>query len=1081
LDTDDGVVSPPNATTKHSPRAGSPSHSPWHPSHLSQSPSSSRGVGADIPELKTSSKPELKSPSLSEQPKLSSLSSTTTRPAIPETLPEQWFCERCIPRPVDAVGARERQVARMLADRAASVSAASASAGAATDEAEMDEMIDIDDAGPSTPVPPANGKRRVASGGEKRRKSNAADSNTPTTSSWGAPPPPRRASTKASTSSSQAPMKNKRLQPNSGLSKRDEDTLFEPWATEYTHISADVVPDRRVREQIARWAQRLLDEEEDWCHTTPMLSSGGRVPTSISPLTSCIPVHPFSAVFASSVPGVPSSSGSPNTRKVKVQVRPVPNADCTPLPSPSVCPASPVVTPTTYPFPPANYSPLPSPGGPFDPLSKSPASAAPGYANSSAGYTRPPTYGLYTACPTAHSQQQSLAPSSSSSPNSNTGGSSAALPYFTSTIPAGTFIAPFTSNICSLESYVTAPSSQYSLLQTAKPFVHLIGRKSSGESRDDEDEPLALALDAREMGGEARWARSGCFPNAVIRPVLGFASPTSPASPESPLLGLKKGAKPKPKRGGQAELTLSWGLYSTRPIAPRGEEIILGWEWDRCSAVHRLKKIVKDGCSNAQEESVQLFNVISTDIDWYFQRSDVKTQLSQILYTLGGTFTSCACGRQNNSSFGAGEPIRECVFSMMARFVCERSRFIGKPGAGLTLSVPVVPPPRSMNGSSKKGSRTPTVTTPVMTSKLTLDAAFDSYRTNIDLGPMVGWPDEEDEQSGKATFPLGAGPGVCALPLPSSSLQNGTRRCFVQPCTPSSLVASARASTPPPTRTTDMGASPRNQSHSAPPHFANTNSLLARAAASTSSPLIRSQELDLQPVRRGWADVVGLNDSPNAPLLYAHAPSSLHNVPPSVRSGRDRTFAAPTYVGKVSLPKLQTSGAVAPDLQVQVAHQSSSIRDSSSLLSSLGLDVDSDDVTAEMDLDTSFETVSIATADSSFGLAEEPKGQDSVGITNADGQPVKLPPWARKRVRSTSSVSASSPICTTLPPATMTSGTSCSLPAMSGIHDVMGSPASKPMTDITEDMEMDNGTVAEESSPVRCTLSLISLTLLQLH
>jgi hypothetical protein len=413
MDIEDDV-SHPN-TTEPSPHY-TPSHPLLHPGHRSQSPSSNRGVSVNIPKPKTSSKPNQKTPLSSWRPKLGPQSSSSTKLAIPETLPEQWFCERCIPRPVDVVGARERQMARMLADRAASVSAASASAGAVTDEAEMDEMVDIDEPGPSTPGPPINGRRRTGgSGGEKRRKSNAGD-NAPTTGSWGAPPPPRRAGTKAGTSS-QASGKNKRIQLSSvpsGLSKRDEDTLFEPWATEYTHISTDIIPDRRVREQIARWAQKLLDEEEDWCHTTPLLASGGKMPASISPLTSCIPVHPFSAVFSSSIPGVPSSSGNPNSKKVKVQVRPIPNADCSALPSPSVCPASPVVTPASYPFPPLNGSPLPSPAGSFDSSPKNLGGGA-GYMNSSAGYTRPPTYGLYTACPTAHSQQQSLTSSSSGS------------------------------------------------------------------------------------------------------------------------------------------------------------------------------------------------------------------------------------------------------------------------------------------------------------------------------------------------------------------------------------------------------------------------------------------------------------------------------------------------------------------------------------------------------------------------------------------------------------------------------------------------------------------------------------------
>lgn len=653
----------------------SPSHSPSDHLRRSQSPSSSRHSLAPISTSRfLSTKSKSKSPTSRHKPPHSKAPS---KPIIPETLPEQWFCERCIPRPVDAAGARERQIARMVADRGASVSGASVSAGAVTDEAEMDDVIDADEsfgAGPSTPLPPlANGKRKMGGGGsEKRRKSNAADiGNVPAPSTWGAPPPPRRASTKATASitasSSMPPIggrgSGKRgataVAPTpspapSGLSKRDEETLFEPWANEYTHIAADVIPDRRVRQQIGRWAQHLLDVEEDWCHTTPLLSSGGKIPNNISPLTNCIPVHPFSAVFTSSVPGVStspstsslssssSSSYGLNAKKVKVQVRAIPQADCTPLPSPNVCPASPLVTPTSsYPFPSSSLnSPLVGPPS-FDSSVHTPTGAK--YAGSSSmsgvsmtGYTKPPSYGLYTNCPTAHSQQQFIASSSSSntSSSSNPSGSSSSgtgLPYFTSTIPAGTLLAPFPSCVSSLESYVTAPSSQYALLQTAKPFVHLVGRlPSSSLDEDDGDDPrpLALALDTREMGGEARWARSGCFPNAVIRPVLAFSTPaasiSSAAPPDSPTepssinafasgsgasavigpAGKKGSGRSKSKKGGQAELTLSWALFSTRPINPRGEEIVVGWEWDRSSAVHRLKKIVRDGCADAVEEYV---------------------------------------------------------------------------------------------------------------------------------------------------------------------------------------------------------------------------------------------------------------------------------------------------------------------------------------------------------------------------------------------------------------------------------------------------------------------------------------------
>jgi hypothetical protein len=116
---------------------------------------------------------------------------------------------------------------------------------------------------------------------------------------------------------------------------------------------------------------------------------------------------------------------------------------------------------------------------------------------------------------------------------------------------------------------------------------------TGGETTEDDvdvndgAEGLTLALDAREMGNEARWARSGCFPNAVVRPVLGLA----PAS-----------SAPRLKKGGEAELSLGWAIFSTRPIAPRGEEIVVGWEWDKASAVHRLRKILNEGCSDANDE-----------------------------------------------------------------------------------------------------------------------------------------------------------------------------------------------------------------------------------------------------------------------------------------------------------------------------------------------------------------------------------------------------------------------------------------------------------------------------------------------
>ena len=345
-----------------------------------------------------------------------------------------------------------------------------------------------------------------------------------------------------------------------------------------------------------------------------------------------------------------------------------------------------------------------------------------------------------------------------------------------------------------------------------------------------------------------------------------------------------------------------------------------------------------------------------------------------------------------------------------------------------------------------------------MIPKLSLDAASDHYRANIDLGPMVGWPDEEDELSGNVTFPLGAGPGVCALPLPGPLSYKGARQHIIYPGTSHSPVVTCRASTPPPPGL-DVSQS---HSRSAPPHFADTGLFVQRTAVSVGSPLIKGHELGLQSGRRGWAGVVGLDEPLDTSL---HPSPSLHNVPPSVKSGRDRTSTV-THTGKVLLPKLQTDGVLELDLEMQMMRQTPSpVRDSAafaaSLSSSLGLDMETDDTPTEMDLDTSFETASIATADSGFGLAEEPRGEDSASITNTDGEPVKLPPWARKRVRSTSSIPALSHVHAIPSPVPTICGMSFSLPPQNRIHNVMSFPVTEAVIGITEDTEMINGTVTE--------------------
>lgn len=75
-------------------------------------------------------------------------------------------------------------------------------------------------------------------------------------------------------------------------------------------------------------------------------------------------------------------------------------------------------------------------------------------------------------------------------------------------IPSSSFITPFTSTITPSTAYLSDPLNAYAHLSMPKPFVHLIGP------------PLDLALDARQTGNQSRFVRSGCRPNAILRPVL---------------------------------------------------------------------------------------------------------------------------------------------------------------------------------------------------------------------------------------------------------------------------------------------------------------------------------------------------------------------------------------------------------------------------------------------------------------------------------------------------------------------------------------------------------------------------------
>ncbi|KAI9463916.1 hypothetical protein F5148DRAFT_1000135 [Russula earlei] len=182
-------------------------------------------------------------------------------------------------------------------------------------------------------------------------------------------------------------------------------------------------------------------------------------------------------------------------------------------------------------------------------------------------------------------------------------------------IPSSKFITPYTSTIIPSSAYLSDPLNAYAHHGMPKPFVHLFGP------------PLDVALDARITGNEARFVRSGCRPNAVLRPVI---CPRARGDVEySPT---SKCADPD---------MLTFGVFALRDIKAN-EEVVLGWEWDDGNAVHHLPALI---------ETPHLFEV--------HHINRIRSQMASMLHALSSTFTTCACGSK----------AKDCALNLMAEFV----------------------------------------------------------------------------------------------------------------------------------------------------------------------------------------------------------------------------------------------------------------------------------------------------------------------------------------------------------------------------------------------------------------------------
>ena len=131
--------------------------------------------------------------------------------------------------------------------------------------------------------------------------------------------------------------------------------------------------------------------------------------------------------------------------------------------------------------------------------------------------------------------------------------------HATKPISSSKLIAPYPSTIIPTAAYLRDPLNAYAHLGMPKPYVHLFGP------------PLDVALDARITGDQSRFVRSGCRPNAVLRPIFCQSGRNAKSDEDD---------------------AISFGIFALRDLKAN-EEVVLGWEWDDGNVVHNLPALIQ--------------------------------------------------------------------------------------------------------------------------------------------------------------------------------------------------------------------------------------------------------------------------------------------------------------------------------------------------------------------------------------------------------------------------------------------------------------------------------------------------------
>lgn len=219
-------------------------------------------------------------------------------------------------------------------------------------------------------------------------------------------------------------------------------------------------------------------------------------------------------------------------------------------------------------------------------------------------------------------------------------------------ISAGTFISEYRGELLSADSYRADPANQYAALGASKPHVHLF------------PPPLSLAIDARRFGTEARFVRYGCHPNAVIRPIL-FCQTTKkddgPSVDEMSVTALSsRSGTPcfihfgpgNPGSCGQ-EPELRFGLFAISDIS-RSHEIILGWEWDDQHIVHFLPEIIRNPALETPSRPRSITVVEMADKGDFPYSSTIFAHKMNVATTALLSSTLCSCIGSATPQVGSG-------------------------------------------------------------------------------------------------------------------------------------------------------------------------------------------------------------------------------------------------------------------------------------------------------------------------------------------------------------------------------------------------------------------------------------------